>query len=148
LYLPEWQDKADFLASHVCFFYGRRWHLQRDVDRGVQKLYSFVSFAGLQDRSADKPAVKQAGFMLSGNADERWSSSLEEYQRRYRNIEGKNLEIQMGFLSRLLATCKERQIKLIVMNMPLSADNRKLLPEGFYLRFSDRVREMTVASGA
>lgn len=146
LYLPEWQDKADFLASHLCYFYGRRWHLQRDIERGVHRLYAAAGLDG--DKSMGAKPQHQAGFMLSGSSADRFKESIEEYRRLYHGIRGKSLEMQMGFLDRLLKICKQRGIKVIVVNMPLTAVNRDLLPTGFYDEFSRRIAALANNTGA
>lgn len=145
LYLPGWQDKADFIAAHACFFYGRRWRLQHEVDRALAKAYAAIGIGG-----GAKPAAAgeaQAGFMLAGSADERWANSLNEYRRRYRNIGERDLSVQTGFLRRLLSTCRERGIKVVLINMPLTDVNRQLFPSGFYESFKKALREATAQPG-
>lgn len=135
LYLPSWNDKADFVAAHACFFYGNRWHLQRETLKAINKAYAFF---GVKDPSV-AAAATQAGFMLSGSNEERWKNSLDEYRRRYHGIENRDLSIQMTFLDRLLGVCQQRHIKAIIVNMPLTDVNRALFPPGFYESFSNRV---------
>ena len=145
LYLPGWQDKADFLVGHACFFYGRRWRLQHETERSLQKLYDRLGLTFSQPEA--KSAQPQAGFMLSGNQEERWANSLNEYRRRYRNIGEKDLSIQMGFLRRLLELCQEREIKVVLINMPLTESNRRLLDGGFYDRFRKEVGQLADRPG-
>ncbi len=137
VYLPGWQDKADFLAAHACFFYGKRWRLQQEVQKGVNKAYALV---GLNASSPDRARTEsQAGFVLDGSPEFRWASSTNEYRRRYTDIDGKNLNVQMGFLDNMLALCQERGIKVMLINMPLTETNRSLLPKGFYTGFRARI---------
>ena len=137
LYLPGWQDKADFVAAHACFFYGKRWRLQQEVQKAVNKVYGVLGL----DQSACGAAANETrpGFVLDGSPEFRWQSSTNEYGRRYRNIDGKDLDVQMGFLDRLLSLCQERGIKVILINMPLTEKNRSLLPAGFYAGFRARI---------
>ncbi len=137
LYLPTWQGRTDFLMNHVCFFYNRRWRLQKEFDKVINKAYAFAGFTQAQTQA--KPTENNAGFMLSGSEDERFANSLNEYKRRYRYIGDRDLTVQMGFLDRLLAVCHERGIKVILINMPLTDMNRQLLPQGFYDQFSQRI---------
>lgn len=133
LYLPAWQDKADFLFSHLCYFYNKRWRLQQEFDKAVDRTYKM---SGIEcGESKAKSGEGEAGFMLTGSTQQRWENSLNEYRRRYRAIGEKDLGVQMGFLNRLLNVCQERKIKVVVINMPLTAANRALLPAGFYDRF-------------
>lgn len=144
LYLPGFNDKIDFIGGRVCFFYGRRWKLQKEVGKAIDKLYAVF---GIQAPSASKGA-QQAGFMLSGSEKERWQNSLEEYRRRYKGIGEANLEVQMGFLRQTLTVCAQRRIKIVVVNMPLTAANRELFPPGFYQRFCREVKQAVEYSGA
>lgn len=147
-YLPGWQDKADFIATHACYFYGKRWRLQHELEKGLSKAYRFfhIDIATKPAADAAKPA-SQAGYMSAAMVDERWSNSAKEYRARYRDIENKDLTVQMGFLQKTLAICKERGIKVVLVNMPLSDTNRELLPSSFYSDFRHRLGTLAEQSG-
>ncbi|HEY9789871.1 MAG TPA: hypothetical protein V6D22_05715 [Candidatus Obscuribacterales bacterium] len=145
MYLPSFQEKMDWLMGRICYFYGHRWRLQHDVNRSIGRAYDRFEIA--TNGSETKPADAAAGFMLAGREDVRWNSSLNEYKRRYRDIGGKDFELQFSFLERMLQLCQSRHIKVIVVNMPLSRDNRQLLPDGFYSNFSKRVDKVVTAYG-
>jgi hypothetical protein len=136
LYLPKLEDKIDFSVNHLCFFYSRRWRLQHEIDKALNKAYAFF---GINISHSKKPSENTAGFMLAGSEDVRFQNSLNEYKRRYRNIAEKDLSIQMGFLSKLLSVCHNRHIKVILVNLPLTKENVQLLPEGFYKNFSKQI---------
>ncbi len=144
LYLPALQDKIDFLLGHTCFFYGRRWRLQHEVVKAVNKAYRLL---GLPDEETAGAPADTAGFMIAGREDVRWRNSLNEYRRRYRNIDQKDLSIQMGFLKRLLEVCQERKIKVVLINMPLTEINRQLFPSNFYERFRLQVSQIAERPG-
>ncbi|HEY9870078.1 MAG TPA: hypothetical protein V6D08_13005 [Candidatus Obscuribacterales bacterium] len=145
LYLPEWQMKADFLATHTCFLYGKRWRMQKELEKAVNKVYRL---AGLTPPPATRPTGDQAAaFMLSGSDAERWQSSAREYRRRYRNIDAPSLNVQMGFLGELLRVCRERGTKVLIVNMPLTELNRSLLPAGFYDGFRARLARAAARPG-
>ncbi len=146
LYLPGFQDKVDFLASHTCFFYSKRWRLQHEFDKAIAKVYRAFGVVPPTRESSGKDS-NQAGFMLTGDKDERWRCSVKEYARRYKNIGDLDLSVQTGFLVRLLDVCKERGIKVVVINMPLSRDNRELLPSGFYSLFRNKIANLTDRPG-
>lgn len=137
LYLPTWQDKIEFLCGHVCYFYNRRWRLQQEFDKALNKVYSW---AGVEFKAQNgKSTEATAGFMLNGTAEQRWENSLKEYRRRYRDIGQRDLSLQMGFLDRLLSVCQKRHIQVVLINMPLSEANRLLLPGDFYDRFRGQI---------
>jgi len=145
LYLPGWQEQAEFLFSHVCYFYGKRWRLQQEVDKATHKIYKTLGTAAPGKGSAPDA---QSGFMMAGTAEQRWENSLKEYRRRYRNIGERDLSVQFGFVSRLLQVCRERGIKVILIDMPLTKANRDLLPPDFYARFRSQLAGLTGSYGA
>jgi hypothetical protein len=153
LYLPTWQSKMEFIAEHVCFFYGKRWHLQREFDKAGVKLDNAISQAcGLAGSgaayAAATPSTANRGFLFARTSQERWNNSLDEYRRRYSNIEHNNIGVQLGFFNSILEICKQRGIKVVVVNMPLSDANRALLPSGWYSTFSHLLDETCQHSGA
>ena len=132
MYLPTFQDQADFVLGRSVFFYGRRWRLQKEVNHAFEKVYAVF---GIKSPVAEQPRT-QAGFMLAAREDVRWDGSKNEYARRYRGIDtSKDVALQLAFLHRVLDLCSKRNIKVVLVNMPLSDINRGLLPAGFYEQF-------------
>jgi hypothetical protein len=140
LYMPGWLDRADFVAEHLCYFYGKRWRLQHEVEKGITRVAKTFGITGSEPQASFPGAVSaNAGFMSGRTAEERFALSTNEYRKRYRGIDNKDLSLQIGFLEKTLATCKDRGIKVLLVNMPLSDVNRALLPEGFYSHFCKTV---------
>lgn len=132
MYLPTFQEQADFVLGRSVFFYGRRWRLQKEVNHAFEKVYALF---GIKSPVAEQPRT-QAGFMLAAREDVRWDGSKNEYARRYRSIDSsKDVALQLAFLNRVLELCGKRNIKVILVNMPLTDINRGLLPAGFYDQF-------------
>ena len=144
LYLPGFQDKVDFVMSRACYFYSHRWRLQQDFNKVVERFYLF---SGIHKPEPAKPNFANAGFMIFGGIKERWDSSEQEYARRYKNIAERDLSLQMGFLKRLLQVSRQRGIKVILLNMPLSDVNRHLLPAEFYARYRSDLAKMANQPG-
>jgi hypothetical protein len=140
-YMPGWNDQADFTINHTCFLYGKRWRLQHEISKGVNKSLGCV---GLNVAEPAKPEAhsEHAGFMLGGTRQERFDISTKEYTRRYQGIGEKDLSVQLGFLNKIFETCQSRGIKLIVVNMPLTPINRSLMPAGFYDRYRNQVSSL------
>ena len=130
-YMPGMQERGDFIASHTCYLFGKRWRLQHETCRAVNKFFARFGIKGDTAVSADE-STQHPGFMLGGTRDERFILSSEEYKRRYRGIGEKDISLQKSFLSKTLATCNDRGIKVVLVNMPLTQTNRNLLPLGFY----------------
>lgn len=143
LYLPALQDKLEFVMNRTCFLYSHRWRLQKEFSKVVEKAYELT---GIQ---APLPKVDftKAGFMMFGGYHERWKGSENEYARRYKNIGERDLSMQMGFLKRLLEVSRERGTKVVLVNMPLTEINRKLLPPGFYDRYRREIAAIAARPG-
>ncbi|HEY9785412.1 MAG TPA: hypothetical protein V6D17_08425, partial [Candidatus Obscuribacterales bacterium] len=78
LYLPGWEKKADWLAQHLCYFYGKRWRLQLETDKAVSRAYRRLGIAGGAEMKA-ATSKENAAFMLMGTGEERFQNSLLEY---------------------------------------------------------------------
>jgi hypothetical protein len=98
----------------------------------ASRLWSFGSSGGAQ------PEVISGG-SLDRATDERGTrirASLEEYQKCYQGIEkGNCYQQQVSFLRSLLGFAAQQKLNLVLVNMPITAGNRRLLPEGFYEHF-------------
>jgi hypothetical protein len=166
-FLPHFNEQAEFVANELCFLYGRRWRMQRESDRLLEKLDGTITkgcgitpgagsaygngivtvaqpaaSAGVANidgtTSGDEPGADVTR-KLTGTARERWVSSLKEYRSRYKGIGDRDISVQMDSLERVLKICQERGIKVVLVNLPLTRANRDLMPEGFYKRFSQQV---------
>ncbi|MBS2010208.1 MAG: hypothetical protein JST01_24375 [Cyanobacteria bacterium SZAS TMP-1] len=158
-FLPHFNEQAEFIANEICYFYGRRWRMQRESDRLIEKLDNVIaSKCGVASgamASAAAPAASAGGVQapvarmaapasepgaditnrLTGAAYERWVSSLKEYRSRYKGIGDRDISVQMNCLERTLKLCQERGIKVVLVNLPLTRANLELMPDKFYARF-------------
>lgn len=169
-FLPRFEDKAEFIANHSCFLYGRRWRFQKEADRTLEKISAAVArvFVG---KAADSKIAATAGSavpapiaaaaaatsantpdlsissLLAGTAEQRWETSTREYRGRYKNIAERDLSVQMSCLDNTLKICQERGIKVVLVNMPLTKLNQGLMADGFYQRFNQQVKTLASAYG-
>jgi hypothetical protein len=75
---------------------------------------------------------------LSGHEDIRTS-----YFCAYRPFRIKIYKAQKYFLESMFKTCSERGIQLVLVNMPLRADNFEVMEPGFYERYLNDLRSLT-----
>jgi hypothetical protein len=165
-FLPHFNEQAEFVANEICYLYGRRWRMQRESDRLLEKLdNAIVARCGIAEgaissvaapssppgtaggaTSSQGPAVVFQGEpgaditrRLTGFARDRWVSSLREYRSRYKGIGDRDITVQMSCLDKTLNLCRERGIKVVLINLPLTRANRELMPDHFYRRFGDEL---------
>lgn len=155
IFLPRFEDRTEFVANKACYLYGRRWRFQKEVERSLGKIGDFLlkPFAAGPTASGAKPAAAvvsegaDINTLLAGTYEQRWNSSVKEYRSRYRGIADRDLSVQMSCLDRTLNLCKERGIKVVLVNMPLTETNKKLMPEGFYQHFTEEVNAKAAKFG-
>jgi len=143
LFFNTFEERIDFVLNRSAYLYRKRGRYQTKFQDNCQKLAAKV----MGDRK-DKIVVSGqndplAGFLLGGNRTDIWAKSIEEYSRRYRYFNAQQFEKQKECFKALVALCKERDIKLYVLAMPLTNDNRKLMPPQFYERYISFVKEAT-----
>ncbi|HEY9732384.1 MAG TPA: DUF1574 family protein [Drouetiella sp.] len=60
-----------------------------------------------------------------------------DYMDRYKNPDQKLYATQFRFLERIIRTCKERNIKLILVQMPITLDNVQILKPAHYTKYKN-----------
>lgn len=71
--------------------------------------------------------------------------NLEEYQGHYKNISNQALDREFSFLDKLLTVCSKRHIQVILLSMPLTKENRSLIPTEVYASFNRRLGALAAA---
>ena len=68
--------------------------------------------------------------------------SLKEYNGRYFGISSRTIKTQLKFLELIVELCREQKIRLMIVNMPLTARNKNLLQEDFYHDYLNCLKEI------
>ncbi len=66
-------------------------------------------------------------------------NNINDYRIRYRDPFSSQFQMQMGCFDALLAYLSQMNIKVLVIDMPLTNDNRKLLPASFWQTYTDQI---------
>jgi hypothetical protein len=61
-----------------------------------------------------------------------YTDNSEEYRRRYQPFKQKEFMTQCMYLEKFLSFCDQQGIEVVMVNMPLTSDNLKLLSPGAY----------------
>jgi hypothetical protein len=141
-YLKDTNAKANYVLSKVFFLYHhRKWLSESAQECLVQPIIDAAQVT--QSKTPTKIAQQRAKLSVPNRMEQvptrettkeslRMANSLQEYKDRYKWMTRYALGPQLRFLERIEELCADKQIKLIIVNMPLSKENRKLLLEGFY----------------
>lgn len=151
LYLSTPAEKLDFALNNLVFLYGKRYRYQLKVSQFCEKTMNKIPL--LKDPESTKPALQaketQPLFATGlGTRKEMWDQSRKEYQKRYEHFNKQQFDKQTVFLAKLLERAKERDIKVILVNMPLSQENKSLMPQGLYDAYYRSVSGLAQSKGA
>lgn len=143
-----------FFSCLSDFYRSRRKY--RDVSVGLfsewinhpQTLFACASLRAEPKAEAsvcNVPAVARA----SGNESDKPVSKDEDlkmYERRYQPFNGERFGQEREYFERLLKACATRYVRLILVRMPLTAENAALIPAELSRRFDETLAE-AVKSG-
>jgi hypothetical protein len=73
--------------------------------------------------------------------------NIPEYTLHYKNITETKLELQLTFLNQMLATCARQHIRVILTSMPLTKENRALLPDHLYFNLNQHLAKLAILNG-
>lgn len=129
-------EKLELLLNRSIYLFSKRNRYQARVEVFARKLM----FGG-DKPSALKPEV--AICPLLEDHDVLWRRSLEEYRMRYHRFSQTQFKKHEGFLRDLLSECREKQIEIVLVNMPLTKANLNLMPDGVYDRYKKELTDIT-----
>jgi hypothetical protein len=66
----------------------------------------------------------------------------QQYSLRYNPPRAEMIDRQADYLRKLMALCNEQKIPLLLVNMPLSQENRMLMSPGFYSDYLNRLKQI------
>jgi hypothetical protein len=159
LALPNLTDRTDFVIGKIAYLW--------DVKPAVQELLrsktrDVLSSCGITNGAprftpaqldelltADMSAELERGMMVEEPDKERpFADNTAEYLQRYKHRHEKLFAAERQFFERLLATARANDIKVIVVNMPLTSLNVKLMPPGTYDEYLETVQTLAHKYGA
>jgi len=74
-------------------------------------------------------------------------SDLQEWADRYQPANFKRYEAEKSSFQKMLVLCKQKKINLIVVNMPITDENRKLIPKDIYKRYQNEICKLPAQYG-
>ncbi len=138
LFLESFDDHMNFVLERTVFLYHKRNRYQTKFEEAVEKLT-----CRLDKYLPPKTESAAAPFLMGTDHDAIWKQSTEEYARRYKTSNEPLFQKQTKCLRALMQLCKERNIKLYIVAMPLSKTNLALMPPGLYQHYMDTLKHET-----
>ena len=81
-------------------------------------------------------------------ATTQFEDNSKEYTARYNPFKQKLFDSQLSYFEKFLELANERHIRVLLVNMPLTQDNLKLIPAGKYQTYLDAVKKAAAAHDA
>lgn len=159
---PSLGEKVEFAFNKASYIYGHREDFLYVQNRWAKELCK--KLLGYKEMDLVKTIVhirRQAFLELPEDSGpneamvcppsmqaEPFTDNLNEYRFRYRKINWKQFNDQLSYLERLLALGQEKNVSIILVNMPLTTDNIALMPPGFYANYLEKVERMAASHKA
>ncbi len=71
-----------------------------------------------------------------------YTDNSDEYIKRYQPFKPGPFQTQVSYLDKMLTYCQAQGIEVVLVNMPLTEDNLKLMPPGTYELYKKNVTEL------
>jgi hypothetical protein len=156
LFFSTFDEQGDFLLNRSVYLYRKRGRYQIKFKDSAEKVVARVmknkhgAGNGSQIASGGFGGTNNdplAGFLMGGNRNDIWAKSIDEYGRRYKTFNQGQFDKQKQCFKAVVDLCKNKDIKLYVVAMPLTADNLKLMPPQLYKSYIDCVAQTTAEAG-
>ena len=155
-----WQEKRDTVISSFWKFYGAKSEYHTVLlSFACDKLNrSPTIYAAQQKAASEKHKSKQLSRIAKSEdkskettkilTEERLEADLAVYKLRYNPPNFGQFEQQEKALRDILALCKEKNISLLVVAMPITQQNKALIDQSILRRYSKEIPDLVTSSGA
>lgn len=90
------------------------------------------------------PEAVMAGPIDRRTADAKYTDNTVEYMHRYGHPDIQTYKTQMYFLNKIAEFCRKERIEFVVVNMPVTVDNLRLLKPGGYIGYLQGLRDFGI----
>lgn len=154
--MPQVWQRADYLWGRYFVLWGKRLQMQAIAEETSQKFLSpiqspQVALNPVTDAERNKTlaaklkAIAEEGeFVMEPHKLSLYEDNTNEYRSRFRGDKSELFRAESQFLSRLLKLLRDRNIEVLVVNMPLMPANMSVMPPGMYDKYMS-VTEKLVA---
>lgn len=81
--------------------------------------------------------VTEGTFIMHAHQPLPWKDNTREYRKRFASSNERLFTNQLAFFDRFLDFARVNDIKVVVINMPLTENNMMLMPRGMYQKYFD-----------
>lgn len=145
--MPQLFQRFDYWQGKTIYLWGKKLDLQvllaentkRTLGPTAAKVF-YPSALNSLDLTRNLPSnaraeVEEGMFIVKSHQPYSFEDNSDEYRKRYRQGNESLFAIQTKFLEKLLDLAKKDEVKVILVNMPLTKANRALMPANYYERY-------------
>jgi hypothetical protein len=158
--MPDWIDRLNYQMARIFYLYGKREDLSQEFATFAQKKLNRVlpvppgsSPYTVAMRRQLLPFYRPSELNASEaffrpSAGEKFADNLAEYRKRYATVKWDTFTTQMRFFAELLDVAKEREIKVVIVSMPITDLNRSLIKDYAWDAYRHSVHVLATLKGA
>ncbi len=147
LAMPQVWQRADYFWGRNFVLWGKRLQMQASADQlckqAISPLQSSqVAINPVTDAERNKTlaaklkAIAEEGeFMMEPHKLTLFEDNTNEYRSRFKGDKEELYRAESAFLEKLLKLLRDRNIEVLVANMPLMPANLAVMPPGMYARY-------------
>jgi hypothetical protein len=150
-------NKSESILTRVIFLYQKRFDFEELTQNFLRTAYYKLPSEITRSGNPTPPALREIfKFALpDDNSPDQWLANpynpktmkfrdnLTEYRQRYKLFKPKVYETQIEFMARLLSFCEKESIPILLVNMPITQENIRILPGGIYHRYISDIQTLS-----
>jgi hypothetical protein len=145
LSMPEWWQRIGYLSSEALYFSSKATAAQVFTEEAVKAVFSPLT-SKLPPSPLDRKSEEDKRFAMYQNLVEKgfwiakpnapfmFMNDTGDLKKRFKNANNKLFENQRKWLEMCLQDCREKGIKVVLVNMPNTLIARSTMPSGVYER--------------
>jgi hypothetical protein len=146
LYLDNVGQYAGFFVNRLVPLYRYRKVILRGINQQQYMLFELLVM-GVTPQAP--PPMVSTDLFSAEEQSRRVEHNLNEYISVYSTLaNGKSYSKQLPFVTRIIDLCEKRKIFLVLVNLPITALNKSLLPAGFYRQYQLDVAKVARAASS
>ncbi len=147
LVMPQLWQRFDYWLGRAIYPHGKKLDAQVAMCESTKNIIG-KSFARVFPASALMEAdpernapgnmraeVEEGWFVVRAHQQLSFEDNTREYKRRFRSPNTSMFDIQEKFLEKFMADCHQKNIRVVLVNIPVTPANRALVPVGNYDRY-------------
>jgi hypothetical protein len=145
--MPQVFQRSDYWLGNGIYLWGKKLDIQVMLAEKTRQLLGpfyartcAKSQLAAADTERNQPSnlraeVEEGMMIVKHHWPYSWEDNSKEYKKRYRSPNEKMAATQFWFLKQLCRLADKDGIRVVIVNMPLTAQNHQLMPAGAYEKY-------------